>query len=86
MKRLVEIVQSWNGQVGILGCHEPVMGNDEIQFRIYPVSYYNPKKGNRRNNNATDNATEQVNSLFLNLAMLSLFFRLNIAQCQNVRQ
>ena len=62
MERLVEIVQSWNGQVGILRCHEPEMNNNDFQFRIYPVSYYDPKiLGNRRNKNATH---EQVNFHF----------------------
>lgn len=42
---LVQIVQTWEGNVGILGCHE--LQIDEFEFRIYPVLYYNPKPGNR---------------------------------------
>ena len=50
---LVQIVQTWEGNVGILGCHEL----NEFEFRIYPVLYYNPKPGNRSYKNTTDSKT-----------------------------
>ena len=55
MNRLVENVNSWDGQVGIVGCHEPAMKNGKIEFCIYPVSFYDLKGnlGNRRNKNVT---------------------------------
>ena len=50
LDKLVSILESWDGNVGILGCYELCdMRNNEIEFRIYPVSYYDPKMGNRRN-------------------------------------
>ena len=63
---LVPILESWGGDVGILGCHEICdMRNNEIESRIYPVSYYAPKKGNRRN--AEKDAQEKVSSHFLTM-------------------
>ena len=50
---LAQIVQTWEGNVGILGCHEL----NEFEFRIYPVLYYNPKPGNRSYKNTTDSKT-----------------------------
>ena len=51
--KLVQIVQTWEGNVGILGCHEL----NEFEFRIYPVLYYNPKPGNRSYKITTDATT-----------------------------
>ena len=53
---LVQIVQAWEGNVGILGCHEL----NEFEFRIYPVKYYNPKPGNRSYKNTTDATTSDA--------------------------
>lgn len=63
---LVSILKSWEGNVGILGCYELCdMRNNEIEFRIYPISYYDPKMGNRRN--AEKDAQNKVSSHILTM-------------------